>query len=370
MYETMSKNGFLAQPALDPARTTGLIFCGMGGPDGPEAVEPFLRNLFRDPCILPVPRLLTPILSRLIARRRSPFVRERYAMISEDSSTPQLQTTIDQAVETALRLRREGLQVVEGVAMRYWHPFPLQTVRDLLDKGAEQWLVVPAYPQYACATTGSTLKFVRDSIETLAPGTPVHDVHDWHALPGYLDALSEPVAAAIRRWATVGVDPAECALLYVAHSLPEKFIQQGDPYLDQVTATVAGAHERATAGLDDEGRAFVGGLGAGTEPHLTYQSKVGPIQWLGPEITQEIERLAGGGVRRVFVQPVSFTCEHVETLHELDIELKEDVAAFGIEDFARGAALNLHPGWLDSLAGLLVAKAFTQEFRKEVGADA
>lgn len=366
----MSENGFLTQPRLDPARTTGLVFCGMGGPDGPEAVEPFLRNLFRDPCILPVPRLLTPILSRLIARRRSPFVRERYAMISPDSSTPQLPTTIEQAAATAQRLRAAGLRVAQGVAMRYWHPFPDQTVRELLDQGAEQFLVVPAYPQYACATTGSTLRFVRDSIEKLAPDAPVHDVHDWHALPGYLDAISEPAAAAVRRWATGNVDPAQCALLYVAHSLPEKFIAQGDPYLDQVTATVAGAHERVEAALDQAGRELLSGLGSGPGPRLTFQSKVGPIKWLGPEITAEIGRLAAAGVRRVFVQPISFTCEHVETLHELDIELKADVAKLGIDEFARGAALNRHAGWLDSLAELLTAAAFAHQAEREGIADA
>ena len=367
----MNANGLLPQSPLDPDRMTGLIFCGMGGPDGPDAVEPFLRNLFRDPCILPVPRLLTPLLSRLIAKRRAPFVRKRYAMISADSSTPQLRTTIDQAAETARRLSERGLHISEGVAMRYWHPFPEQCVRELLDCGAEQFLVVPAYPQYACATTGSTLKFVRDSIEALAPGSPVHDVHDWHLLLGYLDALVEPSAAAIRRWSTVGVEPRECALLYVAHSLPEKFVQQGDPYLDQVTATVNAVHESVSAPLADrEGQHFLAALGSGQEPSLVFQSKVGPIKWLGPEITEEIERLAGIGIRRVFVQPISFTCEHVETLHELDVELKEDIAAFGIDDYARGAALNLNAGWLDSLADHLATSCFGIESESEVNVDA
>ncbi len=367
----MDKNGFLSQPLLDPARKTGLILCGMGGPDGPEAVEPFLRNLFRDPCILPVPRLLTPLLSRWIAKRRAPFVRERYAMISEDSSTPQLETTVQQAAETARRMTDRGLDVVQGVAMRYWRPFPQECVQRLLKAGAEQFLVIPAYPQYACATTGSTLKFVRDSIEKLAPGAVVHDVHDWHLLPGYVDALAEPVAATIRRWATVGVDPHECALLFVAHSLPEKFIRQGDPYLEQVTASVQAAQDQVSARLPDrEGQHFLNSLGSGSEPRLTFQSKVGPIKWLGPEITEDIRQLSQVGVRRVFVQPISFTCEHVETLHELDIELKEEIATFGITDYARGAALNLNPGWLDSLADHLLHQAYAQHSGQEVRTDA
>lgn len=360
----MSEKGFATQPRLDPARRTGLIVCGMGGPDGPEAVEPFLRNLFRDPCILPVPRLLTPALSWLIARRRSPFVRARYAMISPDSSTPQLQTTRDQAALLALRLNAAGLDVVDGVAMRYWHPFPGQTAAELIARGAEQFLVVPAYPQYACATTGSTLKFVREGIEQHAPDAVIHDVMDWHLLPGYVQAIAEPAIDAVRGWIAEGADPRECALLYVAHSLPQKFVDQGDPYLDQVTAGVRAAHARLHEALDDrEGRHFLAALGCGSGPALVFQSKVGPIKWLGPEITAEIGRLAGMECRRVFVQPVSFTCEHVETLHELDIELKEDVAALGVTDFARGAALNLNTGWLDSLAGELARTAFVPQER-------
>lgn len=354
----MNAPSAVTQPRLDPARKTGLILCGMGGPDGAAAVEPFLRNLFRDPCILPVPRLLTPALSWLIARRRAPFVRERYALISPDSSTPQLQTTRDQGVELARRLAAAGLSVVDGVAMRYWHPFPDQTVAELLEMGAEQFLVVPAYPQYACATTGSTLKFVQESIDALAPGAAVHQVNDWHRLPGYVQAVADPAIAALSTWIAEDRDPRECALLYVAHSLPEKFVTQGDPYLGQVTATVQAAHKVISSRLDcREGQHFLAGLpGPDGEagPLLAFQSKVGPIKWLGPEVTAEVARLAATGCRRLFVQPVSFTCEHVETLHELDIELKGEAVRLGIEHFARGAALNLDAGWLDSLAELLL----------------
>jgi protoporphyrin/coproporphyrin ferrochelatase len=366
----MSAASPMKQPRLDPTRKTGLILCGMGGPDGPEAVEPFLRNLFRDPCILPVPRLLTPALSWLVAKRRAPFVRKRYAMISPDSATPQLQTTRDQGVELALRMGQAGCTTVDGVAMRYWHPFPEETVGELLAMGAEQFLVVPAYPQYACATTGSTLKFVQEGITALAPDAAVYLVNDWHLLPGYVQAVADPAIAALSAWVSEGLDPRECALVYVAHSLPEKFIDQGDPYFDQVTATVQAAHKIIESTLASrEEQHFLAGLphpGDEPGPLLTFQSKVGPIKWLGPEITDEVQRLATAGCRRLFVQPVSFTCEHVETLHELDIELKADTAAMGVEDFARGDALNLNSGWLDSLAAELLLSAFAPEVEAHV----
>ncbi|MBU8869539.1 MAG: ferrochelatase [Gemmatimonadales bacterium] len=365
------------QPLLDPARKTGLVLCGMGGPDGPEAVEPFLRNLFRDPAILPMPKWLGFGLSRMLARRRAPAVRLRYAAISPDSASPQLQTTTEQALELARRMNLAGDhsslptdvpprgQVVGGVAMRYWHPFPKEAIAQLLDQGVEQFLVVPTYPQFAGATTGSTLEFVRKGVESLAPAATVHEVVDWHMLPGYLQALAEPVSAAVTGWMGMGADPKECAVVYVAHSLPEKFIERGDPYLDQVNASVEGASRRVeTAVFEQDRQGFLADMSfrnSDSKTRVAFQSKVGPIKWLGPEVTREVGRLANAGCRRLFVQPISFTCEHVETLHELDIELRDIAAGLGIEDFARGPALNLHPGWLDSLASELTATAFEPE---------
>ncbi len=367
----MSSLSAKGQPLLDPVRKTGLILCGMGGPDGPDAVEPFLRNLFRDPAILPVPKWVAFGLSRLIARRRAPAVRARYAMISPDSATPQLGTTRDQVAELARRMNEKGhpdgdqaggFQVIGSVAMRYWSPLPMEAVAQLLDQGVEQFLVVPAYPQFASATTGSTLEFVRLGIKALAPEAAVREVSGWHLLPGYLEAMAEPVASAVADWMDGKIDPAECAVLYVAHSLPEKFVERGDPYPDLVSASVEGAHRLVKAAVANRnGMDFLARMASqdsGPGPCLVYQSKVGPIKWLGPEITEEVTRLAAAGCRHLFVQPVSFTCEHVETLHELDIELKTHASGLGIGDFARGPALNLNPGWLDSMADELAASTF------------
>lgn len=347
-------------PRLDPARRTGLILCGMGGPDGPEAVEPFLRNLFRDPQIFPVPPLLAPVLGWAIARRRSPDVRKRYALVSPDSVTPQLATTRRQGELLAERLRGAGLDIRPDIAMRYWRPFPDQTVASLLEQGATQFLVVPMYPQFSAATNGSTLDYVLDSLRRLAPSAPVHAVADWHLLPGFLESLARPAAAQLGAWATAGDDAASSALLYVAHSLPYSFIKRGDCYEERTLETVAAVHARVTAALAAAGHAswqsqlMVGGK----QPMVAFQSRVGPIKWLEPNIEAETRRLAAAGCRRLFVQPVSFTCEHIETLLELDLELKETAEKAGLHGFARGAALNEDAVWLDSLAGHLAATAF------------
>lgn len=350
-------------PRLDPSRRTGLVLCGMGGPDGPDAVEPFLRNLFRDPQIFPVPPLLAPVLGWAIAKRRSPAVRERYRLVSPDSVTPQLGTTRRQGELLARRLGAAGLDVVPGIAMRYWRPFPDQAARELLAEGAGQFLVVPMYPQFSAATNGSTLDFVLASLRRLAPEAPVHVVPDWHLLSGFLDALAAPAAAHLADWARGGADPGESALVYVAHSLPYSFIRRGDCYEERTAATVAAVHARVTAALrraghgDWQERLMAGGRA----PLVTYQSRVGPVKWLEPNVEAETRRLAAAGCRRLFVQPVSFTCEHIETLLELDLELKETAGKAGLHDFARGRALNDDATWLDSLAAHLRAAAFGGE---------
>jgi len=347
---------------LDPGRRTGLILCGMGGPDGPDAVQPFLRNLFSDPMIFPVPRPLNGLLGRLIARVRTPGVKERYLAISPDGRTPQLDTTLAQSRDLAERMSAAGLPTTGGMAMRYWRPYAEETVTALTAQGCEQFILVPTYPQYSCATNGATLAFVLEGLRRVAPDAPVHVVPEWHLQEGLIRALAAPVAATVQGWAAEGRRPAECALVYVAHSLPMKFINAGDPYGQRTDATVAAVHLLASQLIADAGHGeWLAGLTGGPVPLLAFQSRVGPIKWLGPEITGEVERLAADGTRSLHVQPVSFTCEHIETLMELDIELKEDAQKAGITDYHRGAALNLDAVWLESMAQDLAGQAFAPE---------
>lgn len=348
---------------LDPARTTGLILCGMGGPDGPGTVEPFLRNLFADPEIFPLPRLIAGPVGRLIARRRAPKVAREYTRISRDSVTPQLDLTRRQAARLAAALTESGRTTLPGIAMRYWHPFPEQTVSELMSAGAQQFLVVPMYPQFSWATNGSTLDFVLAGLQKIAPEAPVHVVPDWHLRPGYIEALARPVIRNLSIWARADVEPSETGLLYVAHSMPESFINRGDPYLIRTQETVRAVHDLVKRVLTaaEFGPWLDMLLAGGREPSLVFQSKVGPIKWLGPEIASETPRLAGEGLRRLFVQPLSFTCEHIETLLELGVQLKQTAHEAGISEFKRGPALNLNPVWLNDLTTMLLDEAFSPE---------
>ena len=162
----------------------------------------------------------------------------------------------------------------------------------------------------------------------------------------------------------------ECGLIYVAHSLPASFIEQGDPYLDRTRATVRAVHRELETALDAAGHgSWLARIAGGADPQPAFQSKVGPIKWLGPEVAEETPRLIDKGLRSLFVQPVSFTCEHVETMLELGVELKEIAEKAGIADFKRGPALNLNRTWLESMAVLLTEQAFSPEVGSIVADD-
>ena len=353
---------FYPSKGLDADKCTGLIFCGMGGPDGPEAVEPFLRNLFSDPAILPVPRLLSPLVGLLFSKRRGPETRKRYLQVSSDGVTPQLATTLAQARAVAQMLSDAGTPCIGAMAMRYWHPYPEKTLKELVSQGAQQFILVPTYPQYSCATNGSTLKFVLDAMTEVAPGMPVHVMQQWPLLPGLVDVLANASTEALASFTQQEFAPDSCALLYVAHSLPMKMIDRGDPYLEQTLSTVNAVQDQIKTSIKKSGHEVWAQRVTGySEPLLTFQSKVGPIKWVGPEVIKVVTQLAAKGIRHLHVQPVSFTCEHVETLLELDVELKEIALKAGIKTFSRGQALNLQSSWLQSMALELQKQSFKRE---------
>ncbi len=348
--------------ALDPSLRTGLILCGMGGPDSPAAVRPFLRNLFKDPLIFPVPRVVAPLLGAAISTLRAPAARTRYRQMSPSCESPQRETTRMQAVSLARHMGAFGLQAEPGIAMRYWHPFVEETVPDLVKKGVQQFLVIPMYPQYSTATSGSTLTAVWQGIRVTMPEARIHMVTGWGLLPGFLHALATPVAEQLITWAEADASPAECALVFVAHSLPHSLINAGDQYLDHTLATVEAVNEIIRKTLQEAGhKRWLAELQGPAGPCLTFQSKVGPVKWLGPEVKTMVAELAAHGCRQLLVQPISFTCEHIETLVELDMELRAEAISLGITEFHRGPALNLDEHWLKAMAAMLVDQAFNTE---------
>ncbi len=351
--------------ALDPRDRTGLILAGMGGPDSQEAVKPFLRNLLRDPAVLPLPAPIARLVGTMIARGRAGEVRRRYQSLGCGGGSPQLAWALRQCGELEKLMSGRGLTVSAEPAMRYWHPFPEESVASLLSKGARQFLLLPSFPQYSHATSGSALSATLDVVRSAAGGAPVHVVRDWHLLPGYIEVLASMAAPVLEDWAGQGYPARECAFLPVAHSLPERLITKGDLYLRQTKATVEKVRSRLACALSDS-RAWWDDLPGGGTPLLAFQSKVGPVKWIGPEAEGEVARLAAEGCRRLLVLPVSFTCEHIETLYDLDVELAAVAKRAGIREFLRAEALNLSSRWLASLADHLAATAFAARTDPEV----
>jgi ferrochelatase len=346
---------------LDPARRTGLLYLGLGGPDSLDAVGPFLTNLFADPMVLPLPAWLSRPLGKIIVARRIESVREKYRQLGFGGGSPQLDWTQKQAAALTRRLAEYGLDVVPAVAMRYWHPLTAEAVASLREAGTEQLLVVPTYPQYSVATTGSSLAELDRELARQRWEPPRHVLRQWPLLPGYVDLLARQAAEQLASWKQAGLDPAATALVYTAHSLPARFDRGGDAYARQTRATVRAVHAALAdhlAGLLHDAAHLVRLAAGGREPQLAYQSKVGPVTWLGPPTEETCLALASGGVRHLLVVPVSFNCEHIETIDELDRELHEEVTAAGVETYARTPALNLDPVWLRSLGDHLAARAF------------
>lgn len=321
------------------APPVGVLLFNMGGPGTLADVEPFLVNLFSDRDIieLPLGALLQPLVARIIAKARGNGVRRNYASIGGGS--PQLRLTRAQAQALNHRLDRDGGQrfVVE-VAMRYWQPGTEEALERLAAAGVSRLVTLTLYPHYSRATTGSSRKEFervlaqakwRDRFE-------VTHVESYPDHPSYLDAMAGTVRRALAGFPAATRDTA--TILFSAHGLPQKFIDEGDPYVDHTHRTVQGILARLQV----------------PNPHvLGFQSRTGPVTWIGPGTEHVLRELAGKGVRDVLMVPVSFVSDHIETLYEVDQLFRDDAMAAGIIDYRRSEALNTHPLFIEALADLV-----------------
>lgn len=313
-----------------------VVLFNLGGPDSPEAVRPFLFNLFHDPAIIGLPQPLRSLVASLIARRRAPVAQHIYAKLGGRS--PLLPETEAQATALQRRLRDRGLAASVFVCMRYWHPRSDAVARQVAALGPDQVLLLPLYPQFSTTTTASSVADWTRAAPTAGLTAPTRIVCCYPTMEGLVAALAD--------LATEGLGKAEAGrpvrLLFSAHGLPERVVARGDPYPWQVEATAA---------------AVFGALGRPDLDHVVcYQSRVGPLQWIGPSIETELERAAKDGCQVVIV-PIAFVSEHSETLVELDIEYRQRADALGIRGYVRVPTVGCHPAFIDGLAAL-VYKAF------------
>ena len=307
-----------------------IVLFNLGGPDSPEAVEPFLRNLFSDPAILSVPSFVRKPLARFIAKRRAPIAREIYAKIGGRS--PILAETLAQA--RALEASPNEHQTRAFIAMRCWKPFSDETARAIKAWSAERIVLLPLYPQFSTTTTGSSLADWKRAAAAAGIAAPQSLVCCYPDAPGFIDAL-----AVLTRETMAKAQPElSYRLLLSAHGLPERIVAKGDPYQGQVERTAAALVERL--GIE------------GLDWTVCYQSRVGPLKWIGPGTDAEIRR-AGADGKSVIVIPISFVSEHSETLVELDMEYAQLARQAGVRDYLRVPTVGTRPEFISGLAELV-----------------
>ena len=362
------------------SETIGILLLNLGGPPDQAAVEPFLQRLFSDREIIQLPGGDTgqKILARLIARARGAQVRANYRSIGGGSPILPLTRRQAEALEQELNRpapgdarrrvaapggRSEAAAAPEtrfrvGIAMRYWHPTSEEALRDMLAAGVRRIVALTLYPQYSAATTGSSWNELRRALSRLesggeaasareearapaatAVGAELTLIDRYAEHPKYLSAVADTVEEALAGLSAP--ERASAVLLFSAHGLPIRFIRGGDPYEREIHATREGVlrHLRQR-GIENPWR-------------LGYQSRTGPVRWLGPSTDAVIEEAARDGVRTLVVVPIAFVSDHIETLYEIDQLFAATAAKAGIVRFVRTRMLDDRPGFIECLADLV-----------------
>ena len=311
-------------------RRVAVVLFNLGGPDDAASVKPFLFNLFNDPAIIGLPGLLRTAVARLISSRREKPAQANYAMMDAGGGSPLLAETRLQsaALESRLGQVLPGDEVRTFICMRYWNPMTAEVAAEVAVWGPDEVVLLPLYPQFSTTTTASSLKAWRETYR--GPGE-THVVCCWPDDDGFVEAQGQLIAEKLE---TAG--DRRVRVLFSAHGIPEKLVRAGDPYQAQVEATVAAVVERL--GLVDW--------------QICYQSRVGPLKWLGPSTPEAIEQAAADGVGAVVV-PIAFVSEHIETLVELDHEYAELAARLGCTPYLRAAAVGVAPAFIDGLARIV-----------------
>jgi protoporphyrin/coproporphyrin ferrochelatase len=321
-------------------KRVGIVLFQLGGPDSLEAVEPFLRNLFLDPDIIPLGPLnfLRAPLARYIAKKRTPPVSGRYAMIGRRSPIALLTERQRSKLVSALEPYIEPVAVT---AMRYWKPLTVDAVAALKSAGRlDELVLLPLYPHYSFATTLSSLKEWRrvygEPVDTL----PERSIEDFYDHPLYIEALVRNIGKCLRQFP----DASRIHLIFSAHGIPLSLVEKGDPYPKHINETFRLVNELGAKRYPNWPRTRI----------LCFQSKVGPAKWLEPPFGDTLQKLGQQGVKEAMVVPISFVTEHIETLHEINIEGRLDAQKAGIKRFRMMPAVGDTPAFIGALTELVL----------------
>ena len=307
-----------------------VVLMNLGGPDSPASVRPFLYNLFSDRAIIGLPSWLRLPLAWLIAARRAVVARGIYARLG--GSSPLLANTEAQARSLEAEL---GAGYRCFVAMRYWHPLTAAVVGAVKAWEADEIVLLPLYPQFSTTTTESSIEAWRLEAMRQDLGAKTRAIRSYPVAEGFIAAVAALVAGTLAEAATAGK---AVRLLFSAHGLPLRIVAAGDPYPHEVESTAA---------------AVVGALARpGLDWRVCYQSRVGPLAWLGPSVEEELHRAGRDGVA-IVVAPISFVSEHSETLVELDRDYRRLAGACGVPAYHRVSTVSTDRRFIAALAELV-----------------
>ncbi|MFC5345808.1 ferrochelatase [Brevundimonas staleyi] len=313
-------------------RRIAVVLFNLGGPDDAASVRPFLFNLFNDPAIIGLPGFARTPLAKLISSRREKSAQANYAMMDAGGGSPLKAETRKQmaALDARLAEALPGDEVKSFIAMRYWHPLTEETAIDVAAFGPDEVVLLPLYPQFSTTTTASSLKAWKSAY---AGSGRSRAVCCYPRAAGWVEAQGELIREKLAE-AERDHPGRPVRVLFSAHGIPEKLVEKGDPYQEQVESTVSAVAE--AAGLQDWA--------------ICYQSRVGPMKWLGPSTPEAIQTAADDGVG-VVVAPIAFVSEHIETLVELDIEYRHLAENLGVSPYLRAPTVGVAGPFIEALAG-------------------
>ncbi len=333
-------------------KQTGVLLLNLGGPDSLEAVRPFLFNLFSDREIIRLgPSFMQKPIAWIISSLRAGKTAEAYKRIGGKSPILDITSAQAEALEMALNTAMPGNIPGEGaqagrtrgeifrvyVGMRYWHPLIDDVVPKICNDGIGRLIALSLYPQYSDATAGSSFSRLRD-ISSRYP-LEVVNITSWFKHPLYIDAVVDVIKKGFELFNDNprggGGPERNIHLLFSAHGLPVKFIEEGDPYVDQLMGTIREITGRIDIGWD-----------------LSYQSRSVPVKWLEPSTDEMIRSLAQKGIKNILVVPISFVSDHIETLYEIDMLYKNMAEALGMR-LERVESLNTSPLFIDALRDIV-----------------
>jgi len=306
-----------------------VVLFNLGGPNNLDAVQPFLFNLFNDPAIISSPTPIRWLLAKLISKRRGPIAREIYQHLGGKSPLLEQTDVQARALETVLQNSHE---VKVFIAMRYWHPFSSETVAEVKLYAPDEVVLLPLYPQFSTTTTESSVKDWMKNAKQLGLDIPTRAVCCYPINEGLIEAQADLIQKGLED--VVNNKPVR--ILFSAHGLPKKIIEGGDPYQGQVERTAV-VRKLEIADLDWR---------------VCYQSRVGPLEWIGPSIDEELDQ-AGADNVGVVVVPIAFVSEHSETLVELDLEFRDYAKGKGVPSYHRIPTVSDHGSFIRGLADII-----------------